>query len=187
MARILIGCAAAAALTLGTVSPSSGFWLDAFVDHVHTGYCVNMRWPSPYVCPDRASARAPFYAMVRNGWRRQNLLGSHHFNADSTELTQSGKLKVRWIMTQTPPAYRQVFVERSMERAVTDRRMETVQQFTNDVAEQIASGETPPLVTETHIVSEGRPAATVDYVTNQFRDNMRLPVLPASSGIGGNE
>ncbi len=167
----------AVATFLLLASSAQAFWLDAFFDHCHTGARKNERWPSPYLCADRQYAHAPFDAMIRNGWRRQNLLGAHHFNADSTELTQAGELKVRWIMTQTPPAYRRVFVERSLNEEVTQNRLNTAQDF----ATKAALGGDVPRVAQTHIVSEGRPAATVDFVNSQFRDNMRTPVLPAGT------
>ena len=169
LAAVLLGCLA---------STGQAFWFGAFFDHCSKGAKKNEHWPSPYLCPDRVYAHQPFDAMIRNGWRRQNLLGSHHFNGDSTQLTQAGELKVRWIMTQTPPAYRRIFVERGLVADTTQARMETAQSF----VEQIASGGETPQVAETHIVSEGRPAAGVDYVNTQYRDNQRVPVLPVSTG-----
>lgn len=166
-----------AALVSGFASSSEAFWLDAFFCHVEEGAKQNERWPSPYICPDRVYAHAPFNAMITNGWRRQNLLGAHHFNGDSTELTQAGELKVRWILEQAPPAYRRIFVERSFVDETTQARVATTQKF----AEEFATGDVPQ-VAETHIVSEGRPAATVDFVNSKFRENMRVPTLPASTG-----
>jgi hypothetical protein len=119
--------------------------------------------------------------MVKNGWRRQNLMGAHHFSPDGAKLTQAGELKVRWIMTQTPPAYRRMFVERDFQQEVTQQRIETVREFSN----QIAMGQTVPEVLETHIVSEGRPAKDVADVSQNYRENMRpvaLPTTPLSQG-----
>ncbi|MEM8864235.1 MAG: hypothetical protein AAGF31_01660, partial [Planctomycetota bacterium] len=97
----MVGKGIVGVLLLGSLaSVGQAFWIDAFVDHCQRGRQKNVQWPSPYVCPDRTYAHAPFQAMVRNGWRRQNLLGSHHFNEDSTQLTQAGKLKIQWIMSQ---------------------------------------------------------------------------------------
>ena len=167
-------------LLAGLSSTGQAFWFDAMFEHCEKGAKVNSRWPSPYLCPDRVYAHAPFNAMVRNGWRRQNLLGAHHFNEDSTKLTQAGELKVRWIMTQTPPAYRRVFVERSLESEDTQRRIATA----NGFATKLSTGGDSLSVVDTHIVSEGRPAATVDYVNSQFRENMPVPVLPVNTGDG---
>ncbi|MEM6330872.1 MAG: hypothetical protein AAF790_11550 [Planctomycetota bacterium] len=173
------GCALVLGLVLAgsAASDCSAFWLDAFFDHCHRGAQKNRQWPSPYLCADRMYAHAPFDTMIRNGWRRQNLLGAHHFNEDATQLTQAGRLKVRWILTQTPPAYRRVFIEQSIRQETTQQRIATAQKF----AGEVATGADLPQVTQTHIVSEGRPAATVDFVNSQFRDNMRTPVLPAAT------
>jgi hypothetical protein len=168
-----------ALVVVGFVASSAqAFWPDAFINHCDRGYKKNSRWPSPYICADRMYAHAPFQTMVRNGWRRQNLLGSHHFNAESTQLTQAGKLKIRWILTQAPPAYRQVFVEQGAELELTEQRLAAARDF----SQQLAHGDTATLVVETHIISEGRPAGMVSFVNNQFRDNMRLPVLPVNVG-----
>lgn len=196
MARIL--CCSIAVLALS--APAQAFWFGAScmdcgdqcgcqqgqtvtaMDHCQQITGANRRWPSPYVCPDRVYAHAPFNAMISNGWRRQNLMGNHHFNPEATKLTQAGELKIRWIMTQAPVEYRRMFVERSVDPEVTRRRMQTVTEF----AELIALNEPSPQVVETHILSEGRPAAAVDFVNTQFRDNQRPPVLPAV-GLGNEE
>ncbi|TWT76846.1 hypothetical protein Pla123a_22690 [Posidoniimonas polymericola] len=186
----------AACVTLTT--PVSGFWwgdncagcvgscgaaptprpAQTAFDYCHDIYNINRPWPSPYVCPDRVTAHSPFNAMVSNGWRRQNLMAEHHFKTDSSELTQAGELKIQWIMTQAPPAYRRMFVERSIDPEVTKTRIDTITKY----AELIAQDGEAPRVAETHIVSEGRPASTVDFVNTQFRQNMRVPTLPVSTG-----
>ena len=55
----------------------------------------NTAWPRPFVYPDRYAARAPFHLMVNKGWHHQNLLGSHHFDASTHQLNESGRVKVR--------------------------------------------------------------------------------------------
>ena len=77
-------------------------FIDSLDCYIENGYHRNVMWPWPYVCPDRLATREPFDIMVRNGWRRQNLLGSHHFDPASGGLTEAGQLQVRWIMTQAP-------------------------------------------------------------------------------------
>ncbi|MEM1305310.1 MAG: hypothetical protein AAGG46_10455 [Planctomycetota bacterium] len=178
---------AAVAVIAACSAPADAWWNDCdncvqhrsgtLMDSLHKGGQRNARWPSPYLCADRAHVRSPFEAMIVNGWRRQNLLGGHHFNGAATELTQSGKLKVRWIMTQAPPEFRQVFVERSLEEGVTEARIAAAQDF----ATLVARGGDAPRVADTHIISEGRPAATVDFVNTQFRENMPTPTLPEST------
>lgn len=165
---------------LGGAFPAHGFWLDAFCEHVHEGYEQNEHWPSPYVCPDRVYAHAPFNTMVRNGWRRQNLIGQHYFDPETTALNEAGKIKLRWIATQAPPEFRQVFVERSFDPSVTQQRMAAVQEFTSG----FSTDGNQVVVSETHLTSDGRPASTVNFVNSRFQENMPLPVLPATS-LGG--
>ncbi len=173
LAMLAAPCLAVLSLT----ASAEAFWLDCFCDHVREGYCENVHWPSPHLCPDRKHAVAPFDTMVRNGWRRQNLMGAHHFDPETSALNDAGKIKIRWIMTQAPPEFRQVFVERSDEPQNTEQRIAAVQEFST----QVATDGVPAMVTETHLVSQGRPATVVDSVNTRFHENMKLPVLPAVS------
>jgi ribosomal protein S30 len=124
--------------------------------------------------------RAPFNLMVQNGWRRQNLIGRHHFSEDTGELTRAGELKVDWVTNQAPPERRQIFVTRSHDRKLTRQRLDKVRSY----AATVASGGLPPLVSDTHLISEGRPAVTVDSINSAFKDSMPIPTLPAASSGG---
>jgi hypothetical protein len=177
--KLVIAATASTALAIG--ASASAFWLDAVGQHCNEVRRTNQLWPQQFVGQDRINAAAPFDVMVRNGWRRQNLLGTHHFNEDCTQLTDSGRLRMQWILTQLPPEHRQVFVERSIDPSVTQARIETARGY----ASQVVIDGTPADVTDTHIVSEGRPAPTVDYVNTQFRENMPIPALPESAFQGG--
>jgi hypothetical protein len=159
----------------GTVQVASAVWVEDTAHYIKHGYHRNTAWPWPYVCPDRIAVRQPFCQMIENGWRRQNLLGPHHFNPDTNQLTSSGELRVRWIMTQAPPNRRQIFVERSLEHDVTDARLATVRQF----ATQVAIDGMTPQVADTFLISEGRPAAVVDATNVRFQESTPPPVLPA--------
>ena len=85
------------------VQSADGVWIEDRYHEVRRGYHRNEAWPWPYICPDRVAVREPFAAMVNNGWRRQNLLGTHHFNMETNQLTTAGQLRVHWIMTQARP------------------------------------------------------------------------------------
>lgn len=167
-----------AATVLAACGSADAFWLDEFYCYLETRREAQNEWPSQFVGPDRVNARAPFDAMIQNGWRRQNLLGTHHFNEDCTKLTRSGELRVQWILTQAPPEHRQVFIERSLNPEVTQQRIATTNEFAQLV---VADGAAQP-AQETHILSTGRPAVEVDFVNTQFRENMMTPTLPASAG-----
>jgi hypothetical protein len=179
MRRTIFATLAVIIVTSGT-SSAWGVWVDAKVHQIRRGYHQNEMWPWPFICQDRAAAREPFAIMVDNGWRRQNLLGPHHFKADTGRLTTAGELKVHWIMTQTPPDHRTVFVERSLDGQVTAQRLAAAREY----AAQVTGDGRTPMVSETHLVSEGRPAAAVDAIYVRFHESMQPPVLPVNSSSG---
>jgi hypothetical protein len=159
-------------------APSAwGVVFDHTAHYIKRGYHRNVDWPWPYVCPDRAAVRQPFGIMVENGWRRQNLLGDHHFNPNGSGLTTAGELKVRWIATQAPSAHRNIFVERSIDPSVTADRLATAREYAAIVA---IDGQAPQ-VYETNLVSEGRPASVVDAINVRFQESAPAPVLPAAT------
>ena len=177
------------ALTVGLLASTSAiqqaqaFWPD-YMEHklarMNQTRQQNVMWPYPYVCPEREWTRRPFDIMVQNGWRQQNLLGAHHFEPESNKLTRAGELKVRWILTQAPEIRRQVFVERDIDPAITEERLTAAQEFAQVAA---INGETP-VVTDTHIVSHGRAAESVDLVNRSYQENMLPAVLPTQVGTG---
>jgi hypothetical protein len=164
----------------GLVPSAQAVWFDEGVRHVKHGYHHNSIWPWPYVCADRIAVREPFCLMISNGWRRQNLLGPHHFSANSSELTTAGELRVRWILTQAPGERRTIFIERDVDPAVTAERIAAARQF----ASQVSTDGQLAQVMETHLLSEGRPAAVVDATNVRFQESMPPPVLPAASSSG---
>jgi hypothetical protein len=169
----------------GLVTSAQAIWVDDGAHYLKRGYRQNKAWPWPYVCADRLAVREPFCMMVNNGWRRQNLLGPHHFTENSAKLTTAGELRVRWIMTQAPAERRMIFIERDVDPTVTADRLATARNFASQVGTdgQIAQ------VVETHLISEGRPASVVDATNVRFQESLPPPTLPAttvgiSSGSG---
>jgi hypothetical protein len=120
-------------------------------------------------------------AMINNGWRRQNLLGEHHFNPDTHELTDAGKLKLQWILTQTPNHRRDIFVQRGNEQTVTVERIDSIHKY----AAQMSPPQGVLNVNDTHLVPGGHPASMVDAVFTGYQKHKRPPVLPAASGDSG--
>jgi len=166
--------AAAFVVVLASVDSASAVCCDDTAHYVKHGFYVNNQWPWPYVCPDRIAVQEPFCIMVNNGWRRQNLLGGHHFNPETNQLNAAGQLKVQWIMTQAPPDRRRIFVERALDTKVNTERLTAVREYSTQVA---VDGRTP-LIAETSLMSEGRPAAIVDAINVKFQQSMPAPVLP---------
>jgi hypothetical protein len=161
-------------LLAGSGRSARAVFFDDGAHYIKHGYHVNERWPWPYTCPDRIAVREPFSIMVNNGWRRENLIGVHHFNPTTNELTPAGQLRVQWIMTQAPAERRDIFVERDLSPESNTQRLAAVR----DYAAKVAIDGHVPQVQETHLISEGRPAAVVDAVNVNFMKSMPPPVLP---------
>jgi len=150
-----------------------------YAESCEAAYYENKMWPNQYIGPSRRGICQATEAMINNGWRRQNLLGKHHFHADGEKLSEAGQLKVEWILTQAPAHRRTVYVERTMEQEETARRVQSVQ----DLAANMTPS-APADVQETHIRDEGHPAGTVDAVFTGFSANQMIPALPQASGGG---
>ncbi len=179
MRRAIVATLMAVVMASWISSASAIVFLDSAHHYIESGRERNAAWPWPYFCPDRAAVREPFEIMTRNGWRRQNLLGPHYFNPATNELTTAGQLQLRWIMTQAPPEYRQVFIERSIDPTITAARIDAARAY----ASRVALDGQMPQVFETNLVAEGRPAAVVNIVNTKFMENMPVPVLPADTTI----
>jgi len=174
------------ALLLVTASSTTVFaqyGSPTLAEHFCRGYQQNVQWPIPYIQPARRSIHSAFNAVANNGWRRQNLLGNYHFNNETHQLTEAGKLKVHWILTQAPTHRRNVFVQRGSDESQTSLRVASVQ--------ALASGMSPSAemakVSDTHIIAEGHPARAVDATFVGYAANKLPPVLPKASAGGSGQ
>ena len=79
-----------ALIGLVAVTPAEANWLTEFAHCIARDTKRRNCWPKPFVCPDRTDVRGPLALMVSNGWRRQNMLGDHHFVDEQTALTEAG-------------------------------------------------------------------------------------------------
>lgn len=181
MARFLC----VASLTLASFAcalPAQAEWLGEFFHSVGRDFKRRNCWPEPFVYPDRLSVRAPFVVMVENGWRSQNTIGDQHFDGTNGQLTEAGRLKIRWILNDAPPQHRTIYVYRSMSPEETTARIDSVQQFAAELAPQ---GELPQVV-ETNIAEQGWPASRVDNIGRMFQSSAPKPRLPAVTAATGN-
>ena len=170
----------AAAMLISHARPLHAEWLSDFWASFKQDTVRNNVWPEPFGGFERQDAIQPFELMTSNGWRRQNLLGDHHFLPDSSRLTKAGELKVEWILTQAPPERRTIFVERGENRHETLSRVESARQW----AERYVDAGQLANVEETHLIAEGRPADDVDATNVRFRETARAPQLPDAAASG---
>lgn len=160
---------------LGTALPAQG----QILENICRDFKRNNCWPAPFVCPDRQTVRAPFVIMVHNGWRRQNILGDSHFRSETGELTEAGKLKVQWILTQAPQQHRIIFVHQAARPDETAARIDAVQQLASQL---VPSGQLPEVV-ETSLNEGGWPADQIDKLSRDFFEkSLPAPKLPEKEG-----
>jgi hypothetical protein len=136
-------------------------------------------WPAPFNACDRVAVRTPFSLMVANGWRRQNLLGEFHFEPGTGQLTEAGRLKIKWILTAGPEQHRRLYVHTANSNPETVARIVAVQQL----ASQISPTNLPPVMA-TSISDEGWSANQVDAIQRKYMSSQPSPRVPAASAGG---
>lgn len=166
----------ASLLAVGLVCPAvnAGDWFAEAMYVMKRDYRRNACWPKPFVAPARQAVAAPFYMMIDNGWRQQNLIADHHFLPDSAVLTEASKLKMRIILTQLPEARRVLFVQRGYTAEDTAARVEAVQAE----ARQIVQDGSLPMVLETSIAPVSTPAYIVEAVDSAWEETIPAPRIP---------
>lgn len=178
MRRFVLGLMVCGAMGTSAAPAVAGDAWHDFWHGVKRDFHRNNCWPDPFVYPDRAGVIQPFAVQVQNGWRLQNLMADHHFDANSQQLTLAGKEKVRWILTQAPERFRTVFVQRGVSADQTATRVDSVQQFAANI---MPAGELPA-VEETNLAPRGWPAEEINDTFVKYRTTARPPQLPDSTG-----
>ena len=140
-------------------------------------HAANNRWPEQFLDHDRSAARAPFAVMIANGWRSQNTISTYHFNEETGELNDTGRLKVRAVLLETPVEWRTLYVLRADRTAVTAARMKSVQEY----AQELAQEEPVPPVLITTVEPRGTRGDVSNGVNQRFMENAPAPVLPTTS------
>jgi len=166
---------------LATTGTAHANWFTAFWGDVGRGWHRNNCWPDPFTDLDQAAVVAPIPVMVAKGWQRQNLLGDHHFDAESKKLTPAGALKVRWILSQAPLDRRTVFIERTNTADLTQARVEAVQQAIVGINPQGIA----PEVIVSDLQTLGRSSEYVDSIGRKYQESIPAPRLPAMQTSSG--
>lgn len=165
---------------LASAAPADADWLGNFMHSVARDTKRRNCWPKPFIASDRQAVRAPFAAMVSNGWRSQNMIGEHHFLENTGRLTDAGKLKIEWILQQAPEQHRTVYVFRGRTPEETAARVGSVR--------QVASAAVPdgslPQILESSIPALGWPAADLDAIGRAFQSSIPPPRMPAPEETG---
>ena len=177
MPRIAIGLLVGV-VSLWANSSAQANWFKSVYHDIRGGFHTNNMWPEPYIAPARRAVKEPFAIMHARGWQRQNLLGEHHFEEDQTRLTDAGKLRVKAILANSPPQYRTVFVEKGLNREITNARIDAIQQAIVD----LQTDGPLPAVMASDMVVEGWSSEYVDAVARKVHASIPEPRLPKATG-----
>jgi hypothetical protein len=158
-------------------------WLGEFLRSIPRDTKRRNCWPKPFACPDRQYVRMPFALEVANGWRRQNMLGTHDFEGKEGLLNEAGKLKMQWILFEEPAQHRAIYVHIGQTDEETKARLKSVHAY---AAHLLPQGNLP-MITTTTISDEGSPADRVDLIGRKYQAATPAPVLPpmGQNGSGG--
>jgi hypothetical protein len=162
---------------LSAVAPADANIFASIWRDFNRSYHRNRCWPHPFVDADNMAVRAPFAAMIENGWRLQNMVGSHHFDPNTLALNEAGRRHVHWVLTQAPVHHRIVYVERALTEQETAARYASVQRH----ARHFTVPGQPLDIRISDVMAQGWPADYADAVNVKFRESTPDPRLPTQS------
>ena len=168
-------------LSAGTADADD--WFQKFVKNSAISARRVNHWPQPFVYADRRASVSPFKLMASKGWKSQNTLGAHLFDSKTGELNEAGKLKIRSIVTDSPLAYRSIYVHMGTSREETTRRVDLVQQYAVNV---VPDGPLPP-VHITDLAPRLHAADDVDSINRRFTSSAPSPRLSDDGGGSSEE
>ncbi len=139
-------------------------------------------WPHPYICQDRQYVASIMDRQITNGWVMSTTLYEYHFDPTTDELTQAGRLRLRWILQSVPDKYRLAFVQTAESSEASQRRMTSVR---SEAVAMVGDGNVPPIMLR--VTSPlGRPAIEIVNIRRaelQTQPAPRIPLPSSSSGV----
>jgi hypothetical protein len=174
MKKFLYGMVAILVICV-TASPADAGWHEFWRGFKRDFHRSNA-YPEPFRYADREAQKAPFRAMIENGWRTENTLTESLFTPENS-LTRAGEKKVHWIVTQSPENRRSVYVISANSRQVTEARLDSVQRYITRV---VPEGALPRVVVTTRI-PRGGSGDFLNEMHKKYRDSLPAPQLPSVS------
>lgn len=171
-------------LVIAAAMPATAY-AENWFSNTYRGWCnefrSNNRWPEQFLDHDRAAARAPFQAMVASGWRSQNTLSDYHFDDLNGDLNETGRLKLKSILFETPVAWQSIYVLRADDPDMTKKRVKSVQ----EMALGLTRGEPLPPMYETSVAPRGARGDVTTAVHQGLVEGAPAPVLPPAQRDSG--
>lgn len=144
-------------------------------------------WPHPYVCQDRAFVKDVMERQVANGWTNGTTLYDYHFDPDTQELTDSGRLHLQWILRSAPPERRVAWVQAGRNPEISEQRLQAVKR----AAVAMVGEDNVPVVMARVTSPLGRPADEIVTIRKTEMGTMPEPRVPyralpsQAAGMGG--
>lgn len=138
----------------------------------------NRAWPEPFQTLDRRVTLSYFAAMQQKGWKLETTITNYHFDRETERLTEAGRRKIRWILTEAPPQRRTVYVLSSENEKITAVRIDSVQRA---ISQMVPRGPLPPVVRTDH-APRGASAVYVLGVHSRAEESRPNPTLPEGGG-----
>ncbi len=151
-----------------------------------TDFHRNRLWPHPFRVQDTAAVISYFEIQRDNGWRLHNTLGAGMFDPNTNQLTDAGRMHLRWIVLRAPEDRRVVFVLKGRDDSATAKRVEAAQLA---ISEMIPVGPLPPI----YLTDQDAPGSSGAYQTAINRAMTasvpapRLPVTDSGTSSDGGD
>ena len=155
--------------------------LDQFFHACCDTFRTRNAWPEPYATCDRDTIYRPFAEQVCKGWELQNMIADHHFVNSNGQLTEAGRLKIQWILTDVAPQHRAIYVHKALRPDETAARMAAVRQA---AALMTGPGEMVAVLLSSEPAANS-PADRIDITNRKSLAVMPDPRLPNATGSGG--
>jgi hypothetical protein len=143
-------------------------------------YHTEHYWPWPYLCTDRQCVMDMTRTQEANGWLSETTLYEYYFNPDTNELTQPGKMHLRWILDYAPANYRSVWIQQVDDPAASQARMQNVRV----AASQIAGTNLPPIQYRV-AMPPSRPAVEAEAIRRKELQTIPTPRIPLPTSAAG--
>jgi len=144
-------------------------------------------WPDPYRWQDRVSVRTHLGLQASAGWMTNTTLYEQHFDPETQELNDAGRMHLRWILLYAPPQRRTPWVQAGDTAQISEVRLASAQAAVNEIASGAAC---PPCPVSLRICQPyGGAAQEVDLVRRAYLSsipNPRISYVPQNGSSTGN-
>jgi hypothetical protein len=136
-------------------------------------------WPDPYRWQDRESVRAHFAAQAASGWMTNTTLYDQHFDAETQELNDAGRVHLKWILLYAPAQRRTPWVQAADTPQVNQARLANVQ-----AAADALTGASCPVALRV-CQPYGGSAQEVDLIRRSYLESIPTPRISYTPQQGG--